>query len=116
MEIVYHLVVVLHLVGMAILVGSWLTVVRAPHLVPGMWHGALTQLVTGIALVGMRESGIVDDEDPLNHAKIGVKLLVALVVAALVFVNRKRDQVPGGVVHAIGGLALLNVFVAVLWE
>jgi hypothetical protein len=117
MEIVYHLVVVLHLVGMAVVVGSWLTVVRAPRLLPGMLHGALTQLVTGIALVGMRESGVAEADVPLDNAKIAVKLAVTLVVTVLLWVNRKRgDDVPAGVVHAVGGLALLNVFVAVLWE
>ena len=89
MEIVYNLVVVLHLVGMAIIVGGYLAVVRAPKLLPGMWHGALTQLVTGLALVGMRESGAVKGEDPLNHAKIGVKLVVALVVAGFAYDWRK---------------------------
>ena len=116
MEIVYNLVVVLHLVGMAIIVGGYLAVVRAPKLLPGMCHGALTQLVTGLALVGMRESGAVDGEEPLNHAKIGVKLVVALVVTVLVFLNRKKADVPAGTVHAIGGLALLNVLVAAVWE
>ena len=116
MEIVYNLVVVLHLVGMAILVGGYLAVVRAPRMLPGFWHGALTQLVTGLALVGMRESGAVEGDDPLNHAKIGVKLVVALVVTVLVFLNRKKSDVPAGTVHAIGGLALLNVFVAAVWE
>lgn len=116
MGIVYNLIVTLHLLGMAVIVGSWLAVVRAPKLLPGVWHGALTQLVTGLALVGLREGGAVSGEEPLNHAKVGVKLTVALVVAVLVFLNRKRTDVPAGTVHAIGGLAVLNVFVAALWE
>ena len=116
MEIVYNLVVVLHLVGMAIIVGGYLTVVRAPRMLPGFWHGALTQLVTGLVLVGLRESGAVGGDEPVNHAKIGVKLVVALVVAVLVFLNRKKSDVPAGTVHAIGGLALLNVLVAAVWE
>ena len=116
MELVYDLLVVLHLVGMAIIVGGWIAVVRAPRLLPGMWHGALTQLVTGIALVGLWESGAAGPSVDPNHAKIGVKLLVALVVAVLVFLNRKKgDAVPANVVHAIGGLALLNVAIAVIW-
>lgn len=116
MEIVYDLLVVLHLVGMAILVGGWFAVLRAPRLLPGMWHGALTQLVTGVALVGLWESGAAGPDVDPNHAKIGVKLLVALVITGLVFVNRRKgDAVPARIVHAIGGLALLNVLVAVLW-
>ncbi|MFN8077806.1 MAG: hypothetical protein U0Q15_20635 [Kineosporiaceae bacterium] len=117
MEFVYDLLVIVHLIGMAAVVGSWMSVVRSPRVVPGMVHGALTQVVSGLALVGLRESGVVDDEGDLDHAKIGVKLLVALVVAGLAWVNRKRaDAVPPVVVHAIGGLALLNVVIAVLWH
>lgn len=116
MEIVYNLVVVLHLVGMAIIVGGYFAVLRAPKILPGMWHGALTQLVTGLVLVGLRESGAAESDEPLDHAKVGVKLVVALVVAVLVFLNRKRTDVPAGTVHAIGGLALLNVLVAAVWE
>ncbi len=116
MEIVYHVVVVLHLLGMAAIVGSWLAVVRAPRMMPGFFHGALTQLVTGLALVGMLEADVVTRDEVLDHAKIGVKLAVALVVTVLVWVNRKREHVPRGVVHTIGGLALFNVVVAVFWE
>jgi hypothetical protein len=117
MSIVYNLLVVLHLIGMASIVGSYLVVVRSPRFVPGFLHGALTQLVTGLAMVGLRESKVYDDPDgPINNTKIGVKLLIALVVTVLAWVNRKRNDTSTGVVHAIGGLALVNVFIAVLWE
>lgn len=116
MDLLYDVIVFVHLVGMAAVVGSWLSVLRAPRIVPGMVHGALTQVVTGLALVGLRESDVVDDE-PLNHAKIGVKLSVALVVVVLAWINRRRtDAVPPALVHTIGGLALLNVAVAALWH
>ena len=116
MDIVYKLLVVVHLVGMAMLVGGWLATIRAPRMLPGMWHGALTQLVTGVLLVGLAESGAVDRN--INNAKIGLKLLVALVVAVLVWLGRRqpRDDAKPGAVHAAGGLALANVLVAVLWS
>lgn len=112
MELVYDLLVVLHLLGMAVIVGGWLAVVREPRWLPGMWHGALTQLVTGIALVGLAESGVVDHD--VDSTKIAVKLVVALVVAAVIVVGRNRGG-SRGLVHAAGGLAVLNVVVAVLW-
>ncbi len=113
MDILYKALVVLHLVGMAILVGGWLVTVRTPRVLPAMWHGALTQLVTGFALVGLASSGMVDSD--VDNIKIAVKLVVALVVASLVMVNRNKDDVAPRVAHAIGGLALLNVVVAVFW-
>lgn len=114
MDLVYKILVVLHLLGMAMIVGGWLATVRAPRVLPGMWHGALTQLVTGVALVGLASSGVVDRD--VDNAKVSVKLVVALVVAVLIFLHRRKvDGVAPGVVHAIGGLAVLNVLVAVLW-
>lgn len=116
MSLVYDLLVVLHLLGMAAIVGTYLVALRTPRVLPGMLHGALTALVTGVILVGLREADVVDGHGEVDQTKIAVKLLVALVVAALAWVYRKRqDAAPAGVVHAIGGLAVLNVLVAVLW-
>jgi|SRR3954451_9701584 hypothetical protein len=116
MSIVYGLLVVLHLIGMASIVGSYLMVVRAPRFVPGFLHGALLQLVTGLVMVGLRDAKVYDDPDgELNNTKIAVKLLLALVIAGLAWVNRKRDDTSAGLVHAIGGLAVVEVLVAVLW-
>ena len=53
MTFLYDLLVVLHLIGMAAIVGGWLTVLRSPRIVVGMVHGALLQLVTGLLLVGL---------------------------------------------------------------
>jgi hypothetical protein len=111
-EIVYDLLVVLHLVAMAIVVGGWLAVVREPRWLPGLWHGALTQLVTGVLLVGLAESGAVDTE--VDRLKITVKLVVSLAVVGIVLAGRNRGARPA-LLHVAGGLALLNVCVAVLW-
>lgn len=113
MDIIYGLLVVTHLLGMAGLVGGWLVAVRSPKVLPPMVYGAAIQLVTGLALVGLAESGTVDVE--VGTTKIAVKLVVALVVAALVFRHRRKAFISRGVLHAIGGLATLNVLVAVLW-
>lgn len=119
MDILFGLIVVVHLIGMAAIVGSWMSTIRAPRVLPGMVHGALTQLVTGVLMVGLVESGAIPDRDgdDLNMTKLLVKLSIALVVAAVAWVNRRRaDEVSPAVFHAIGGLALLNVLIAVLWS
>jgi hypothetical protein len=122
MDLVYRLLVVVHLLGMAAIVGSYLTVLRRPRVLGLMRDAAGLQLLTGLLLVGLVESGAVD-HDPLDRVKITVKLVVAAVVLALAVVGARRDRgsdggtgrTTDGLAHAVGGLAVVNVLVAVLW-
>lgn len=113
MEIVFHILVLLHLVGFAALFGGAFVQVKGPDRVinPAILHGALTQLVTGLLLVGMLEMGT----QPVNHAKIAVKTVVLIVIFVLVLLNRKKKNVPAGPFFSILALALLNAGVAVFW-
>ena len=116
MDIAIKIFLVLHFIGLAGVIGSWLAVMKEPRVVAGMLHGAILQVVTGVALVGLRE---MQDEAELNHMKIGIKLLVTLVILALAVVGLKREkQSPGStavLAHAVGGLGILNVVIAVAW-
>jgi hypothetical protein len=120
MSVVLNLIVVLHLIGMAAIVGGWLTVLAAPRTTQVMLWGARAQLITGLVLVGIIESGAIDGEEELNHAKIGVKLLVAIAVAAFAEISAARakrsETVATWMPQAVGVLAIVNVLVAVLWE
>ena len=114
MTILYGVLVVVHLIGMAGIVGGWMSAIRQPRIVPPMVYGAFIALVTGLLLVGLNYP--VFGGGGIDNAKITVKLVVALAVAVLVWVNRKKDRIPKGLLHGIGGLALLDVAVAVLWS
>ncbi|MCX5376415.1 hypothetical protein [Streptomyces sp. NBC_00091] len=118
MTVLTNIFVGLHIIGIASLLGGFLTQMKAmgagtARFVPAMLHGALTMLVTGVLLVGFREMG---DGDPLNMVKIGVKLTVLFVVLALVYVKRDEEHVEKGVFSAVGGLTIANIFIAVLWH
>ncbi|TWD81830.1 hypothetical protein FB561_2953 [Kribbella amoyensis] len=115
MDFLHNVLTFLHLLGFASLFAGFLIAVRgqAPAVNSGMLHGALTQLVTGVLLVGLA-SGIKDDDFTVDNTKIGVKLLVVLVITALLLVNRKR-VLSRGILMAIGGLTVLNVGIAVFW-
>ena len=116
MDIVYGLLLVLHLVGWAIVLGGCLVTLRKPELPKGALHGALTALVTGVVMTGLRAAEVGDLEPP-DNAKIAVKLVVAVVVTGLIwFGTRRPDRVSRGLVGATLGLTLLNVLVAVLWR
>ena len=117
MDLVYNLLVVLHLLGMAAVVGGWIAV-RSGRTVtaPVVW-GARAQIVTGVLLVGIA-SAIKDDEHEVNNAKVAVKLVVALVVAAAAEIGNarsKRGQDAGTLLDVAGGAAVVNVGVAALW-
>jgi hypothetical protein len=114
-ETVYDLVVVLHFIGLASLIGGWLVQMRArgERMVnPAMVHGALTQLLTGLAIVGLGE-GVLDRD--YDYAKISTKLVITAVVVLLTWVNRRKPAIPEGLYFIIGGLAVVNVVLAVLW-
>nr|WP_202628090.1 hypothetical protein [Cellulomonas sp. APG4] len=103
---------VLHFVGLASLLGGFLVQMksRTKRVEAAMFHGALTQLVTGLALVGIAEAGDAD----VNHMKVGLKLVVLVAITALVLVGRRKESVSTGVWGAIGGLTLVNVVIAVV--
>jgi thiamine transporter ThiT len=114
MDFVKDLFVLLHLVGMAAVVGGWLAVVRAPKIIPAILWGARAQVLTGLLLVGILDMG----DDEVNNAKVGVKLIVALAVAAcaeIASARQKRGEPNPTLVNAAGALAVLNTAIAVLW-
>ena len=115
MELVYKLVVVAHLLGMAAVVGGY--VAARPVVSELMVWGARAQLITGVILAGMA-SGIESlGKDP-DTTKLAVKLVIAFAVAAFAEISRgdgKRGKRVDWMTDAAGGLAIVNVLVAVLW-
>lgn len=113
MEIVKNVALVLHLLGFAAILAGFLSQTRATEkkVDAGVLHGAWTQLVTGVALVGINEALDVD----VDNVKIGVKLLVLVAIVVLALWGRRRPAVPTGAWAAIGALTVLNVVIAVFW-
>ncbi|HET7801540.1 MAG TPA: hypothetical protein VFL38_14045 [Humibacillus xanthopallidus] len=117
MDFVYNVLVALHLLGMAAVVGGWIAVRSGRTLIAPIVWGARAQLVTGLALVGIA-SAIKDDAHEVNNTKIAVKLVIALVVVAAAEIGRartKRGQDAGTLLDVAGGGAVVNVLVAALW-
>ncbi|MCH1882102.1 hypothetical protein [Agrococcus sp. ARC_14] len=139
MDFLHSLLVAAHMVGLALLVGTFFLQMRAKS---GfnftiLLTGASIQLVSGIALYGLAMAG----DGEANHMKLGIKGLIAVVVfiAALIGFLRttairkeKAALQQGGAVsvgnvevgerrlktffHIAGGLALLNLLIAVFWQ
>jgi len=116
MDTVCGLLIVLHLLGWAIVLDGCLVTLRQPAFPKGALHGALTALVTGIVMTGLR-SAQVGDLTPPDNAKIAVKLVVGLVVTGLVWYGtRKPERATRGLVGAALGPTVMNVLIAVLWR
>lgn len=115
MKVLQECLLVLHFVGLAALLGGSLTQMAAPakRVVPAMLHGAATMLVTGLALYAVDKSGL-HHEPPA--AKMAVKLGVLVVISALVWTQRGKEEIGKGLYFAIGGLTLANIVIAVFWH
>ena len=114
MQLTYDILLILHIVCWAIVIGGWLTHMRDPRVLPGVFHGVLGALVTGIAMTGISSAS--DDVADVDNTKIGVKLVIALVVAVIAYIGqRDKDVAKPAMFHAIGALAVVNVCIAVLW-
>ncbi|MFF1719010.1 hypothetical protein [Streptomyces sviceus] len=116
MDVLIHLFVGLHIVGIASLLGGFLTQMKAmgrgtAQFVPAMLHGAATMLVTGVILVGLNQA----DDQHVNNIKIGVKLALLIVILGLVYVKRDDETVDKRLFGLVGALTTANVFIAVLW-
>ena len=55
-----------------------------------------------------------------NYFKLGIKFAIALAVGVLAFIGRRKykkgEDISKGLAHSVGGLALLNVAIATLWN
>ncbi len=116
MEILRHVVVLVHLVGFAVLFGAWVVEATGQRrITPLMNTGLGIALVAGLILAA--PWGISYE---LNYVKLGIKLLVLLVIGALLGSGaarqRKDGAVPPPIFWSIGVLTLVNAGIAVLWR
>ncbi len=116
METLRHVVVLLHLVGFALLLGAWaVEAFGARRITRIMNIGMTISAVTGLLLAA--PWGL--SYEP-NYIKIGVKLVVLLVIAALLGIGgarqRKTGQTSPALFWTIGALTVANAAIAVIWR
>lgn len=116
---------VFHILGLSLIIGSFALQMRRKEgfELGTILIGAITQLVTGLALVGVFQMG----DGDVNNAKIAVKTVFAIVVLVAVLMARSRQAkaLSAGTsekkavlpfLHLAGMGAIINVLVAVLWH
>ena len=113
MGIAFQLLVLLHLVGFAALLGGYLVQLRTvePEINAAMLYGSWVVFASGSALVGLVAIG----PGLTDYAELVIKLLLTVVIVVLVTKNRKYARIPRGLGALIGLLTLLAAAVAVLW-
>ena len=113
MELLRHVLLVLHLLGFAALFGGLLIQVSSPaKTVNGLMRdGSGTAFLAGLLLVGVIEA----DDGSLDQVKIAVKGVIGLVVLVLVMANLRKERIAAGLWWLLLLLTVTNVCVAVLW-
>lgn len=114
METLRLILLIVHILGFAALIGGLLAQsgTGEKKVNAAMRDGVGTAFVTGLALVGVLESG----DGDVDHAKIGVKLLIGLVLLVLVMANTRKPHIPQGLWAGLLALSVVNVAVAVAWS
>lgn len=116
MDVLINIFVALHIIGIAALLGGFLFQMKAmgageARMLPGMLHGAITMLATGLILVGLNQAA----DHEVNNVKIAIKLALLVVILGLVYVKRDEERVPAGMLGAVGLLTCANIFIATVW-
>lgn len=118
MEIALKILLILHLIGLAGLLGGVFLqikdIVKDVATIPaGMVHSGWLMAVTGVMMFGLHEAMDIATMD--SRIKIGVKTLILVVIMVLLMANRKKERVAAPIMWTIGALAVANICIAVLW-
>jgi len=118
MEILRHIVLLVHLVGFAVLFGAWVVQLFGQRRITRMMDYGL--LIAGVAGLALAAPWGVPDGVEFNYAKIGTKLVILLVIGALLGIGgarqRKSGSTPAALFWLVGVLTFVNAGIAVLWR
>lgn len=114
METLRLVLLFVHILGFAALLGGLLGQVRddTKSVNALMRDGSGTAFLAGLLLVGVLEAG----DGDVDHAKIGVKFGIGLVILVLVMVNMRKPSIPQGLYFGLLALTIVNIGVAVFWS
>ena len=112
METLRLVLLFVHILGYAALLGGLLVQVRDETKTVNslMRDGAGTAFLAGLLLVG-----VLENLGSPDHAKIGVKFAIGLVILVLVMANLRKERITTGLWALLLLLTVANVCVAVFW-
>ncbi len=126
MTIATNILVFLHVLGAAMVVGIWIANFKKGNVVPGQFHAACLQLITGFALYFIQMSTMGDSSNTMFHMQVGIKMVLGIIVAIAAFFGQrkyKEARASGNIdaarnvalAHTVGGLGLINIAIATIW-
>jgi hypothetical protein len=118
MEVVRLVLKMAHFISWAALFGGVLVLSSATEkrLAASAVWGARLAFVTGLLLIGIKEMlAKSPGGDPVNHMKVGIKLLLGLAVVGMIEASRKKG-LSGGMHMGVIAVSLIAIAVAVLWK
>lgn len=114
MEIAIGILVGLHLIGFATILGGLLSEMRnmktGARVNPGVIHGAWLALAAGLVLTGLVS---MNGED-VNTLTLSIKGIGITGIFFIAYTYQKKEQTPKWVVPVLLLLTLMNLFVATL--
>lgn len=118
MEVLRHVIVLVHLVGFAMILGPWIAelVARRRRFTRLMEYGLVVMLVSGVILALPWPEGF-----SANYVKIWVKLAILIVLGAVLGIGGARQRRTGEPVaaplfYSAGLLTLAAAAIAVIWR
>lgn len=114
MDALRYSLLILHLIGMAAILGPFLGqwTASTKSITKTMLWGARAQLLTGLGLVGVAYA---NDHEP-DHVKMALKLIISLAVIAICEANNKKSESVTTAWWLVGALTTANIIVAVVWH
>jgi hypothetical protein len=111
-ELIIHIFLVLHILGIAALLAGFFTSMKdmktGMKVNIGVLHGAYTMLITGLVMAG------VTDPAKLNAVVISLKTISLTVIFFIAYTYRKKEVTPKWAVPVIFLLTTLNIVLAVV--
>lgn len=117
---VNDIALLLHILSvLGIMVLLLMQVKKSPRRIhPGVFHSALTALVAGLVMVGIRTPLHDQNADKwplLNNAWVETKFLILLVILVLVYQNFRKSEVKNSMWAALVALTSANILIALFW-
>lgn len=117
MDIAYKLLLVLHFIGLAGLLGGLLAQIpnKPKKLQPLVLHSAWLMIIVGVAMVGLNRAMHANDAtvEILDHVPVSIKSTVIAVILTLGYLNIKKPVLSTKIWGVMTVLAVANVVVAV---